>query len=48
MRIDFNKLFSLIDYNLIKKSKLNISEKNWIEFVQLINKKQNIKQMTLF
>ncbi len=48
MRIDFNKLFSLIDYNLIKKSKLNISKKNWIEFGQLINKKQNIKQMTLF
>lgn len=48
MRIDFNKLFNLIDYNLIENSNLNISEKNWIEFGKLINEKKELKQMTLF
>ncbi len=48
MRIDFNKLFNLIDYNLIENSNLNVSEKNWIEFGKLINEKKETKQITLF
>ncbi len=46
MRIDFNKLYQLIDYDLTKEA--SISEEEWEDFGKILNPKIEEKQMVLF
>lgn len=48
MRIDLNKLFNLIDYDIINDLQFNISKTSWIEFGKQLNEKEVTKQLTLF
>jgi hypothetical protein len=45
MRIDFNKLYNLFDFNLVQKDLDTIKIKDWEEFEILIQQKQENKQI---
>ncbi len=48
MRIDFNKVYKLMDFSLVQKSVIEITKEEWVSFGKLINKKIVAEQMTLF
>ena len=48
MRIDFNKLYNLFDFNLVQSDLDSIILKDWEEFGNLTRQKQESGQMTLF
>ncbi|MDO9548236.1 MAG: hypothetical protein Q7J65_04650 [Candidatus Marinimicrobia bacterium] len=48
MRIDFKKIYSLIDYNLVHNSINEVDKEDWEKFGNLITKKIDSEQMILF
>ncbi len=49
MRLDFGKIYDNSNFDVLKKSHRNISEKDWIEFGKLIYKGKTVdKQISLF
>lgn len=48
MRIDFDKIFNLIDFNIAQMELINITEKDWKDFGEVLKKNRNIEKITLF
>ena len=48
MRIDFNKVYELMDFNLAQDFVVEITKEEWVSFGKLINKKIVAEQITLF
>ncbi len=48
MRVDFGKVYELIDFNFVKGALPEITEKEWVSFGELIIKKTVPEQMVLF
>ena len=48
MRIDFRKIYGLIDFDVVQEALQDITRHDWISFGELVNKTATTQQMALF
>lgn len=48
MRIDFMKLYNLLDFNLVQRELDKVENEDWLLFGDILNKRQESEQMALF